>query len=105
MEPPAITKTGGGKMVNPTQGPSQKPYSVQTATLTGQQKAMLKRAIQVAQQGGHIDGKEAASLNKLIDEGYGYITLLKDYIVDFKRNGKSMDDFVNYVKKNVKKSA
>ena len=64
------------------------------AQMNGQDRAGLVRAIQLAKHYNYITGAEEKMLYFLIDNGYGYPEMLRDYIKEYKRKGRSMDDFI-----------
>jgi hypothetical protein len=65
--------------------------------LTGQQRAALLTNIKVAEQNSNISSAEGNSLRNLINLDYGYPELLNDYIYQYKRRGRSMDEFMSDV--------
>lgn len=65
--------------------------------MSGQERAMLLRAIQVAEHSKNITATEGNCLRNLIELGKGYPEMLKNYIYDYKRKGRSMDDFMRDV--------
>jgi hypothetical protein len=66
----------------------------QAPQLSGQERAGLITAIKVARQAGEITVPEEQMLYFLIEKGYGYPQMLRDYIKEYKRKGHSMDEFI-----------
>lgn len=76
---------------------AQQDYNpaAQEQSMKGQDRAMLIRAIQVAVQQNKISQAEAKILYQLVEDGLGYPELLQDYIKNYKRRNKSIEQF-NY---------